>query len=369
MEDNSKANWIRFEEIIKDIIPERTSRWLHFVYTNDLVINEDIVYPDTKTKLRPGNGKEGIKMPGGPQYVVIHDTGMPKVFDNADGLNKYIHEQANMVDGRVASWHFSIDDSKVYQHVPTDEIAWHSGDGRRSFGEKVYNETSGKYDIGGGNQNGIGIETCINPDNDYDLTLKRTAKLVAMLLHQYNLGLDRIKQHYDFSSKNCPNIIRSTNGLWEFFLEECALQYQLLPLAIKMKWEVDRPDIVTPSGKIITPMIDTPVNIKLIATLNNEEKVYYFKTTILGISDNDKITKTFYELYLNVIPKTVSCNLDLPVFLPMYNTRLTWRSSHPEILDEHGKYNKPKEPTWITLYVTITIGELETVKEFNVQII
>lgn len=361
-----EEKWKKFEKHIK--VPEVAGRWLNLIYTDDLVITKDFIYPDTNTKLRPGIGKKGVKMPGGPQYIVIHDTGMPAITDDAKGLNKYIHDQANSPDGRVASWHFSIDDKDLFQHVPTDEIAWHAGDGSRKYGEKAYNFKTEKYDIGGGNHNGIGIETCINPTNDYELTLKRTAKLVAMLLYKYNLELDRIKQHYDFSSKNCPNIIRSTKGLWESFLEDCRIQYILMPLGVKVKWEIDKPDIIKPSGKVITPIHDTYVNIKAHVTIDNETRTYEYKTLVKGISDEEKIIKSFYELYLSVIPKRANHDINLPSELTTYKTKLKWKSSHPNIISDAGKYNKPEKPTWIKLTAIIESGEIASEKEFTIKI-
>ncbi len=32
------------------------------------------------------------------------------------------------------SWHFTVDDSVVYQHLPLDENGWHAGDGTNGTG-------------------------------------------------------------------------------------------------------------------------------------------------------------------------------------------------------------------------------------------
>lgn len=366
---NDKEKWRIVEEIVVNIVPKKAGRWLNLIYSDELKITEDFIYPNAKNKMRPGNGKAGVKMPGGPQYIVIHDTGMPGKDHNAHGLSEYIHNQANSKDGRVASWHFSVDDTYIYQHVPTDEIAWHAGDGRRLYLEKEYNEISGKYDIGGGNRNGIGIETCINPDNDYELTLKRVAKLVAILLHKYNLNIDRIKQHYDFNSKNCPNIIRSTYGLWESFLKDCKLQYNLYRLGdVKFKWEIDKPNIIRQSGKVITPINDETVTIKLTVTIDNKEKEYLFETIVEGLSSKEKITKSFYELYLNIIPKTVTESINLPIRLDQYDTLLKWKSNKPNIIDDYGKYKKPEKPTIVTLKVNIKNKDLSVNKQISVKV-
>ena len=42
-------------------------------------------------------------------------------------------------------------------------------------------------------------------------TWHRTAKLMASLLVKYNLQVSDIKQHYDYSGKNCPQTLRRNN--------------------------------------------------------------------------------------------------------------------------------------------------------------
>ena len=54
-----------------------------------------------------------------------------------------------------------------------------------------------------GNNYGIGIESCIYEGIDFNI-MRRLAKLVAHLLIRYHLDLTDIKQHYDFSGKDCP---------------------------------------------------------------------------------------------------------------------------------------------------------------------
>ena len=103
------------------------------------------------------------------KYIVIHETGNSGKNANAASHNNYIHTEA---DNQQKSWHYTVDDQEIYYHIPDNEIAFHAGDGLKK---------------GGGNVNGIGIEMCINPESDYELTLKNTAKLTAMLLEAYNL--------------------------------------------------------------------------------------------------------------------------------------------------------------------------------------
>ena len=56
----------------------------------------------------------------------------------------------------------------------------------------------------GGNTCGIGIELCVAEDNDYAETLKNGALLAGYLLWKYDLGMEGLKKHQDFSGKICP---------------------------------------------------------------------------------------------------------------------------------------------------------------------
>lgn len=91
-----------------------------------------------------------------------------------------------------------MDDHQIYQHLPDNEEAWHSGDRE-------------------GNHSSIGIELCVNADGNFDQTMENAAKLTAFLLKEYDLTIDDVKQHYDFNGKDCPLIIRQ-EGRWDEFL-------------------------------------------------------------------------------------------------------------------------------------------------------
>lgn len=152
------------------------------VYT-DLVASNTVGRPGIKRKIK---------------YIVIHETANTNVGSNAANHSKFLQEGGN---GAV-SWHYTVDDREVYHHIPDDEVAWHASDGRKE---------------NGGNINGIGIELCVNADGDFEKTLDNGAKLTAYLLRTYKLGIDAVKQHGDFVSKNCPQHIRD-DGRWDEFL-------------------------------------------------------------------------------------------------------------------------------------------------------
>lgn len=146
-----------------------------------------------ETQERPGQERR-IK------YIVIHETGNAGRNADAASHNNYLHEEA---DNQQKSWHYTVDANEIYYHIPDNEIAFHAGDG---------------LEKDGGNLNGIGIEMCINPENDYEQTLINTAKLTAMLLTAYDLEIDSVKKHEDFSGKHCPDLLLNA-GRWDEFVE------------------------------------------------------------------------------------------------------------------------------------------------------
>lgn len=68
----------------------------------------------------------------------------------------------------------------------------------------------------GGNTCGIGIELCVAEDNDYEETLKNGALLAGYLLWKYDLGMEGLKKHQDFSGKICPARLINENRWDEF---------------------------------------------------------------------------------------------------------------------------------------------------------
>lgn len=147
-----------------------------------------------------GRGKRpGIPIIG-PKYITIHDTA-----NSAAGANALMHARYLKSDDaakRPASWHMTVDDTRIVQHLPLEEIAWHAGDGH-----------------GPGNMSSIAIEICENVDGDREQAETNTAELVADLLKRFGLPIESIVQHNRWSGKNCPHIIRVRAGGWEQFIE------------------------------------------------------------------------------------------------------------------------------------------------------
>ncbi len=139
--------------------------------------------------------------------VTIHNT------DNSEvGADAQAHANLlkNSWKNKQQSWHFAVDENGAYQSIPTDEIAWHAGDGG-----------SGK-----GNTQTIAIEICMNSDGDLEKATDNAAQLAAQQLKKKGLSADKLYQHHDWSGKNCPSQIRAGKPYnWSTFKSKVKAYY------------------------------------------------------------------------------------------------------------------------------------------------
>ena len=144
---------------------------------------------DTKHSRRPGR-KLDLK------FVTIHNTGNPT--SKATGERGWLTNPQNT---RVASFHLVVDDQMVVECIPLNEVAWHAG-------------------TSAGNYSSVGIEIC--ESGDYDYTMHNAVELTAGILLANNLSINALRQHFDWSGKDCPwKIRRGHDGwTWERFKTE-----------------------------------------------------------------------------------------------------------------------------------------------------
>ena len=133
---------------------------------------------------------KGKKGQNHPTYIVIHDTGNKS--DTADAMNHYKWLQGNENTG--ASAHVFIDDHLAVQVIEYDTPAWHTG--KRYLPYPKVPECT--------NFNSIGVEFCVNKGSNLDKTLEHTAEVVARLMKQFNIPLDKVITHQMSSGKECP---------------------------------------------------------------------------------------------------------------------------------------------------------------------
>lgn len=130
-----------------------------------------------------------------PEYITVHNTA-----NDASAANeiKYMSSNSN-----ATSYHVAIDDKQAVEAIPFNRTAWHCGDG-----------VNGK-----GNRSSIGIEICYSKSGGqrYLDAEENAVQYIAHILHDKGWGVDRVKQHYDWSRKNCPHRIRD-EGRWQSFI-------------------------------------------------------------------------------------------------------------------------------------------------------
>ncbi|OQR57636.1 S-layer homology domain-containing protein [Bacillus sp. CDB3] len=215
---DNEVKWIyapsaKFEgtkaSLIQDTTPTRTKR-AAVMYaapsaekTTDIygVPLKEMIVPTGNENIRPGNAMK-------PNYITIHETDNYSVGANAKNHAQYLYSQATGTTDRSASWHFTVDDKEIYQHLPLNENGWHAGDGAE----------------GTGNRESIAIEIAVNQDGDYNKAVENARKLAAYLMGELNIPLENVKKHQFWSGKNCPAIMINNNA-WEPFLQGTKAYY------------------------------------------------------------------------------------------------------------------------------------------------
>ncbi|MBQ7054568.1 MAG: N-acetylmuramoyl-L-alanine amidase [Oscillospiraceae bacterium] len=129
------------------------------------------------------------------KYITIHDTGNKSPGADAAAHAKYIKSL-----NEKTSWHYTVDDECIYQHLPDNEKSYHTSD-------KEANESS------------IAVELCVNADGDFEKTVENAIDLIRDLTKKFNIPAENIKRHKDWTGKNCPASFNE--AAWKEFLARC----------------------------------------------------------------------------------------------------------------------------------------------------
>ncbi|MEB9054279.1 N-acetylmuramoyl-L-alanine amidase [Bacillus cereus] len=132
-----------------------------------------------------------------PRYITIHTTANQNAGTDARAHARYVN---NGGGSSSVSWHFTVDDNRIVQHLPLNENGWHAGDGN-----------------GAGNRSSIGIEICENRDGNFEKALTHAAGLVKFLMAHLGLKIGNVVSHQHWSGKNCPRPIFNRPGGFEGF--------------------------------------------------------------------------------------------------------------------------------------------------------
>ncbi|MCY7577135.1 N-acetylmuramoyl-L-alanine amidase [Bacillus pumilus] len=134
---------------------------------------------------RPGNYMK-------PLYITVHNTS-----NTAKGANAASHAAFVKRSSTAVSWHYTVDDQVIYQHLPLNENGWHAGDGR-----------------GTGNMKSIGIEICENSDGNFEKAVENAQWLIRQLMTDQGIPLSNVVPHKRWSGKECP---RRLLDRWDSF--------------------------------------------------------------------------------------------------------------------------------------------------------
>lgn len=147
---------------------------------------------EIKRKICPSGLKTNPNRIMQPLFITIHCTGNYNA-----GATAKMHAELQYIGngGRVASWHYTVDSAEIWQSYEDTAQCWHAGDGG-----------------GLGNAASIGIEICVNDKVGFVQACHNAAWLTAELMKRFNLPIGAVRQHFNWSCKNCPEELR--HGKW-----------------------------------------------------------------------------------------------------------------------------------------------------------
>ncbi|MFJ7950325.1 N-acetylmuramoyl-L-alanine amidase family protein [Lysinibacillus sp. NPDC096418] len=181
-------------------------------------------------------------------FITVHNTA-----NDASAANevKYMNSNNNQV-----SYHVAVDDKEIILAIPFNRNAWHCGDGQ-----------------GKGNRQSIGIEICYSKSGGarYITAEENAVQYIAKLLKEFGWGIDRVKQHYDWSKKDCPHRIRA-EGRWNSFLKR--IEEAMKPSTqSQQKEETKVPNTLTSTAKEDLKVLLKVAKSKGILKVDHSEKV------------------------------------------------------------------------------------------------
>ncbi|QKE56405.1 endolysin [Bacillus phage YungSlug] len=139
-------------------------------------------------KIIPASNSNRPQISMNPTWLTIHETDNDSAGADAQAHSNFITNGGGQYG---VSWHFTVDDKQIIQHLPLNEVGWHAG------------TTAGNY-------NSIGTEICVNSDGNYAKAKANAAKLTKYLMGLLGIGLSNVVPHQHWSGKNCPrNLLAS----------------------------------------------------------------------------------------------------------------------------------------------------------------
>lgn len=133
----------------------------------------------------------------------------------------------------------------------------------------------------------------------------------------------------------------------------------------RILWSSSKPYVLNSKGKYYQPLEDETLTLTAILILGNTQLTKDFELTIIGLSDQDKVLKDAAMLHLE------TQDLDDDIHLPKrgyFTSDISWKSSHPFIINDDGQYIKPIGNHTVILTATITKGASTMEKTFDISV-
>ena len=156
------------------------------IVTSDTLKIIQAIIPKEHEKARPQTKMQA-------KYITVHNTA-------SEGVNALNHANYITNINDYKSWHFTVDNKEIYQHLPINEVSWHAGDG-----------TNGE-----GNTQSISVEVC-----EVDEAEEMAIKFIAELLKTTNLSIEDVTTHQHWSGKYCPRLILNH---WDVFISNIKIE-------------------------------------------------------------------------------------------------------------------------------------------------
>ncbi len=261
-------------------------------YFDEIIIDTTKMIPDQYKggRVRPGYALSDIPEPAityndkNVHWITVHDTANTDPSSSALSHANYLLGQAAN-NGAQVSWHYTIDDYEMYQHIPEGEVAWHAGDGSAPVGGPVIIQGIVRPELlGGGNRNAIAIEMNVGMGDDLYRIWQRTAKWASQTLVKYNLPREHIKFHQHFSGKHCPNALL-VSGLEPKFQKMADVEYEVaLNYAnAQISMVSSNPEIIDHAGRVISmPTHNTTVSYTITVILDGQTSTRTFNVFVPG---------------------------------------------------------------------------------------
>ena len=163
------------------------------VYLPDDIAVEIAIVPASLTNIRSNQPFSG------QTTYTQHETANFNAGANADMHKRWLHGGAG---GSYVGFNFVVDDKKIIQLTPLNEVTWHAG-------------------TPDGNRYSWGTELCVNSDINHTQARRNAAALAGGVLAAKGWSIDKLVQHNIWWGKDCPYLLRR-EGRWATFVAAAA---------------------------------------------------------------------------------------------------------------------------------------------------